>query len=1046
MSAYDHLAESVPQFESRRALLILDLQNDFLSINSKLPVDSQSGFVQNIKELIPVFRDSGDVIWIRSEFETERPVNDQAGVGEAVITDREVPRKPSAGGGMFRRPMHSARAMELFRAASARYGNESLESPEPEEGNETFLSRSSHGKAPVCCMPNTLGSEFADVIAPSIEYSKDSVLTKSYYSAFNSTPLLPSLRGNLVTELFICGVLSNISIYATALDAARHGYSITILDDCLGYRDEDRHKEAMRQMTELMGAEAMSSKDLIGDIKIERKEEATKAQKSSRVPVGPAMGKAELEQLLEGLTLNAGPSATTNTDIIPPAMRKGPVTADVDRIAVSPRAKTTAPAPTSLPESPKGGSQGLAAFSPSIEMDKDAADLASGEMDPANFFLRSDRERASPKVDAERERASKINGVERRIPRGPRGGDTDKRRTEKPDRQPTPTLEVLEAASAALAQVVSVHGSPASQSGSAVSRLSPARVETAKMRATRSPPGGRLSRTKTRSPPVLGPGDVIGEGDSRLVVDILLPELKDTAFERLKNEIQWKTMEHRGGEVPRLVAVEAEIGDDGSYPIYRHPADESPPVLPFSPITLAIKKDVEKVLKHPINHVLIQYYRHGQDYISEHSDKTLDIVRGSSIANVSIGAQRTMILRTKKPVESHSAAPSTGNVTTDDEEPDRTGRSTTAGKPLTPPPTKIPATRSKALSAVSNTHTRHVQRIPMPHNSMFILGQTTNMRWLHGIRQDKRPISIKSAEETAFNGERISLTFRHIGTFLDKPAKRIWGQGALSKSKETAGKVINGNTKEAEEMIRMFGRENHESEFDWDKTYGAGFNVLNIVTKLPKFFFSSSEDVAGLRVRLCLAEKGVRWESADGPPPTTAGAAQALNLPRSALLPKFTDTDPENSEIEGDLAILSYLDAFYSDSNPPPSRRTTARILTRTHRSNVLLDAYRNAVSPSITPNADDHQEEADNDPSAMLGHELDVWETFTRETCLGQFIAGPDLSIADCGLWPVLRDIRRAWTGWDSSRWGGLGGYLERINERTAVKEVLGDVPVSRG
>jgi nicotinamidase-related amidase/glutathione S-transferase/alkylated DNA repair dioxygenase AlkB len=1019
MSTYDQLAESVPQFEARQALLILDLQNDFLSINSKLPVDSESGFVQNIKALVPVFRDSGDVIWIRSEFETERPVNDQAGEGETVITDKEVPEKSHVGGGGSRRFMHSARAMELLRAASARHDEQHLGSPEPEGENETFLSRSSDGKAPICCMPNTLGSEFADAVAPSIEYSRDSVLTKSYYSAFNSTPLLPSLRGNLVTELFVCGALSNISIYATALDAARHGYSITILKDCLGYRDEDRHREAMRQMTELMGAEVKSSKDLIEEIKSEQSENAAKAQKSSRVPVGSAMDKAEFEQLLEGLTLNAGPSATANTDIIPPAVKKGQITTDIDRTG-PPRAKIAALAPMKPSEGPKGGHQGTTILGPSIEVDEDA-DFGSSELEPAGFLLRRGRERASAKVDAEKERAAKINGVERRIPRRPRGEDTTKRRVEKSDRQPTPTLEVLEAASAALAQVASDDKAPASQPGSAVPGLTPANVETATTHTVRSVPGGRLSQTKIRQPPALDPGDVIGEGDSRLVVDILLPELKDTAFERLKNEVQWKTMEHRGGEVPRLVAVEAQIGADGSYPIYRHPADESPPVLPFSPITLAIKREVEKLLKHPINHVLIQYYRNGQDYISEHSDKTLDIVRGSSIANVSIGAQRTMTIRTKRPAKDRAAILPAGNIASKDEEPDGTSGSNTVNNPPTPPPTRIPATRSEVQPAVSDAHIRHVQRIPMPHNSIFILGQTTNMRWLHGIRQDKRPTSIKSAEETAFNGERISLTFRHIGTFLDKAAEHIWGQGARSKSKETAGKVINGDTEEAEGMIRMFGRENHESEFDWDKSYGAGFDALNIVTKRPKLFFSS-EDVAGLRVRLCLAEKGVRWESGADPPPAQAEAVQHPKTSQSASRPRLIDIDPENSELEGDLAILSYLNVYHGrphDSNSPPGRATTARILTRTHRSDVLLNAYRNAVSPPIDSTAGD-QQETDRDLAAALGHELDVWETYTGEPHLGQFIAGPDFSIADCAFWPVLRDVNRGWAGWDGVRWKG--------------------------
>ena len=53
-----------------------------------------------------------------------------------------------------------------------------------------------------------------------------------------------------------------------------------------------------------------------------------------------------------------------------------------------------------------------------------------------------------------------------------------------------------------------------------------------------------------------------------------------------------------------------------------------------------IRQRVEEILKHPVNHVLIQYYRSGNDYISEHSDKTIDVVRGSNIVNVSLGAER----------------------------------------------------------------------------------------------------------------------------------------------------------------------------------------------------------------------------------------------------------------------------------------------------------------------------------------------------------------------------------------------------------------------
>jgi len=233
-----------------------------------------------------------------------------------------------------------------------------------------------------------------------------------------------------------------------------------------------------------------------------------------------------------------------------------------------------------------------------------------------------------------------------------------------------------------------------------------------------------------------------------------------------------------GGEVPRLVAVQGEVKGDGSFPIYRHPSDESPPLLPFSSTVEKIRSHVEKAIGHPVNHVLIQLYRSGGDYISEHSDKTIDVDRSSKIVNVSLGAQRTMVLRLKK-------------------------------------------------SQHDNPGPREAQRIKLPHNSMFVLGLQTNAKWLHSIRQDNRMDSLKSPEELAFNNSRISLTFRKINTFLSAKQDRIYGQGATVKTPEGAKEVINGNREAADKMIRAFSAENRESEFDWQGHYGQGFDVLH---------------------------------------------------------------------------------------------------------------------------------------------------------------------------------------------------------------------------
>ncbi|KAJ7172595.1 hypothetical protein C8R46DRAFT_1348969 [Mycena filopes] len=288
----------------------------------------------------------------------------------------------------------------------------------------------------------------------------------------------------------------------------------------------------------------------------------------------------------------------------------------------------------------------------------------------------------------------------------------------------------------------------------------------------------------------LGPGDPLGAGDSFLRTDVLPSELAGVAFDRMREEVKWDTMHHRGGEVPRLVAVQGEIAPDGSFPIYRHPADESPPLHPFSPTVEAIRQSVQAILQQPVNHVLIQFYRSGTDYISEHSDKTIDVVRTppSSIVNLSLGGQRTLTLRMKR---------------------DRV-RGDGGDTAVIPP--------------------RPTQRIALPHNSMFAMGPETNAKWLHGINQDKRLLSMKSTPETFNDGQRISLTFRHIGTFLSADQSKIWGQGAVGKTKETARPVVHG-PKESEALVIAFGAENHQRDFDWTAHYGMGFDVVNFTTK-----------------------------------------------------------------------------------------------------------------------------------------------------------------------------------------------------------------------
>ncbi|KAI9653949.1 MAG: hypothetical protein M1831_005634 [Alyxoria varia] len=302
-------------------------------------------------------------------------------------------------------------------------------------------------------------------------------------------------------------------------------------------------------------------------------------------------------------------------------------------------------------------------------------------------------------------------------------------------------------------------------------------------------------------------------------------------FHAIRREVQWQTMYHASGEVPRLVCAQGEteefseslrsptnsttgipsISADTTHetsrmtghPLYRHPSDQSLSLHAYTPTVDLVRRKVEKTINQPLNHCLIQLYRSGQDFISEHSDKTLDIERGSRIVNVSLGAQRTMRLRTKRP-------------------PKDTARADGGSIDWSPAPSSGPQ--------------RTTQLVPLPHGSVFILGPRTNSRFLHGINPDRRRQQERSPEETATwcAGERISLTFRSVKTWTDKDELWIWGQGARGckdrggsrtwreTTLQEAGRTVNGDERETTRLIDMFGRENQSVEvvFDWEGVYG----------------------------------------------------------------------------------------------------------------------------------------------------------------------------------------------------------------------------------
>jgi len=326
----------------------------------------------------------------------------------------------------------------------------------------------------------------------------------------------------------------------------------------------------------------------------------------------------------------------------------------------------------------------------------------------------------------------------------------------------------------------------------------------------------------------------LGAGDSQLLLNVLPAGLAEGAFEELLEECDWSEMGHKGGPVPRRIAIQGTV-KGGAEPLYRHPADEQPALRSWSATVRRIKEAVEAALGDgaSFNHALVQHYRDGHDHIGEHADKTLDVARGSFIINVSVGAARTLVLRGKK-----------------------------FNGPLAreAPNFRVSANNSPLFTA----DRRATQRVCLPHNSVFILGWETNKLYTHAIKPDKRSRDLKTPAEKAFGGERISLTFRSVATFRRRRDGTLYGQGAKDKGFPFVPKpgVLDGagsessfgsglgtpgrnspglgqswvhlspsslDDEEAEalDMLQAFSVENRRGDFAWDKNYGGGFNTVN---------------------------------------------------------------------------------------------------------------------------------------------------------------------------------------------------------------------------
>jgi len=781
------LTQQTPNLATRKALILTGLQHDFLSPDGKLPVNNlESGFLNRTKTLIDEFRPHGQIIWIRTEIDAPRHPSDLDEDACNVITSLDEHNQPdsdydseddafdsdTAQSSKKRKPGKDTTPPVATQGASKRNQRKSSFSDDEASTDdlavvdeEHFLTQTADREA--CFIKGTQGADFAAEVKSSVQPT-DLQVTKAYYSAFSSTSLLSTLRMKLITELYVCGAMTNLNVYATSMDAARYGIKITLVEDCLGYRQKDRHNLALKRLVNIMDARITTSDQVVREM-----------------GAGASTPRPRVTEPTQAHT-TLGADIDAAADMLEAASSDD----EDDEDLLSVRAS---PFKSYRPLEIRG----------SRPQDKHLHVVDTGSEPHPQFprlaFTESNtgagESKRTAKDNVKRPEETETVGLEARRPLN---------HSEISGKATTPTATARTTIDTPKRNSSNETPNTVDDSTKALPNLLESQKEqSAQMRKTLSKIQQRNRKAQADSTikrqtdqPLFGVDKEEESQGSSIQYDLLAPDRVDGLFHRLKDEVSWQKMHHQTGEVPRLVCCQGTIDPEGNMPVYRHPSDETLALLPWSNTVDEIRRAAEALAGHALNHALIQLYRAGTDFISEHSDKTLDIRPGSFIVNASFGAERVMRLRSKRSPQKINTTPS----------------SSTSPSSL---PTQDPPPRT--------TH-----RVRLPHNSALLMSLDTNAQYLHSINADKRPASELSPAEKAYDGQRISLTFRHIGTCIDAKSEYIWGQGATGKEREDAQKVVSGDAGEVEKLVRGFGAENAAAEVVWEEWYGGGSDVLHL--------------------------------------------------------------------------------------------------------------------------------------------------------------------------------------------------------------------------
>lgn len=149
--------------------------------------------------------------------------------------------------------------------------------------------------------------------------------------------------------------------------------------------------------------------------------------------------------------------------------------------------------------------------------------------------------------------------------------------------------------------------------------------------------------------------------DILLIPFFLCPEEANNLFGELRDAVPWRqdtiTVYGKEYQVPRL---QQWYGDPGCAYTYSGITLEP---HPWSPVLEALKEKVEAATGAGYNTALLNLYRNGNDTVGWHSDDEPELGDEPTIACVSLGAGRDLLMRCRSiPSERHTVHLSNGSL------------------------------------------------------------------------------------------------------------------------------------------------------------------------------------------------------------------------------------------------------------------------------------------------------------------------------------------------------------------------------------------------